>query len=459
MPEFKLSEIAFLTQGRILQGNPELIARGYSIDSRTIKEGELFFALKGERDGHEFIEDALKKGGIGAVTSKPVKVQDKNKVIILVEDTLKALQNLAKGVVKKFQPRIVGITGSVGKTTVKEFTFCLLSKFKKCIKSPGNLNNHVGLPLSILNISVEDEVAVLEMAMSSRGEISLLTEIAPPDISVITNINPVHLQFFSSIEEIALAKKEILDGTKKDGIAVLNGDDPLLEKISMDFKGRKILFGEGEKNQIRVQDIERDGEFGISFTIKFGNDTERFKFKPFTKPLVMNILPAIGVASVFGLRLKDLSPFINELRPFSMRGEIWFAGKKIIINDSYNSNPKALETMLEELSYVKNKRKIVVLGDMLELGEREEEFHRNIGRVLHRTKVDKLITVGKLAHFIGEEAMRYGMAPENIFAFEDSESASEFVKEIVSDGDVILVKGSRRLKMERVSDKLKKGDQ
>lgn len=453
MPELKICEIAEFMEGKILMGDSQAVAKGYSIDSRTIKSGELFFALKGDRDGHDFVQDALRNGGLGAVVSRMVEMPE-NKVFIYVEDTLKALQNLAKKVVERLKPKIVGITGSVGKTTVKESTFHLLSKFKKCIKSPGNLNNHVGLPLSILNIDVDDEIAILEMAMSSKGEIRLLTEIAPPDISVITNINPVHLQFFSSVEDIALAKKEILDGTKEGGVAILNGDDPLVRKISMDFRGEKIFFGKGATNQIRISDIKRDGEFGIEFTIDLEGERERFKLKPVTKPVIWNILPAIGVASAFGLKLRDISPYLSNFKPFKMRGEIVFVGNKILIDDSYNSNPRALTIMLEELSYAKG-RKIAVLGDMLELGEREEEFHREIGRLIANLKTDFLITVGKLASLMGEEAVKCGMSRENFRAFPDSESASEFVKEIVKEGDIVLVKGSRRLKMEIVSERLK----
>lgn len=455
MPELRASEIAELVKGKVLKGDPQIFAKGYSIDSRTIKEGELFFALKGERDGHDFVNDALKNGGIGAVISRNMEVSVPDKVIILVEDTLKALQTLAREVVRKIKPTIVGITGSVGKTTVKESTFYLLSKFRRCIKSPGNLNNHIGLPLSILNISVEDEVAILEMAMSSRGEIKFLTEIAPPDISVITNVNPVHLQFFSSVEEIALAKKEILDGTREGGIAVLNGDDPLVRKISMDFKGRKIFFGEGEDNEIRIQDLKRDGEFGIEFTINTGDEKERFKLKPVTKPLILNLLPAVGVAIAFGLKLKDISPFLADFKPFKMRGEIFNSGKIILIDDSYNSNPKALATMLEELSWAKGRRKIAILGDMLELGEREEEFHREMGRLIAKLGLDGLLTVGKLASLMGETAIESGMEKEKVIFFPDSESASEFLKEFIQEGDVILVKGSRRLRMEIISERLK----
>ncbi len=458
VPGLKIYEIAELMCGNILQGNPEVVAKGYSIDSRNIKDGELFFALKGERDGHDFVMDALKNGGIGAVVSKRIEIPEMERVVIYVEDTLRALQKLAKKIVERVKPKIVGITGSVGKTTVKENTFYILSKFKKCIRSPGNLNNHIGLPLSILNIGVEDEIAILEMAMSSKGEIRLLTEIASPDVSVITNVNPVHLQFFSSIEDIAFAKKEILDGTKDGGIAVLNGDDPLVRKISMDFKGDKIFFGEGEDNQIKIQDVERDGEFGIEFTIHLAGEEERFKLKPVTKPIILNILPAIGVASAFGLKLKEISPYIHDFKPFKMRGEITSIGKIILIDDSYNSNPKALATMLEELSYVKGKRKIAVLGDMLELGEREEEFHREIGKIVGKIRIDKLITVGKLASLIGEEAVKYGMERENFRSFPDSESGSDFVKELVKDEDVILVKGSRRLKMEIITERLKGGN-
>ncbi|MGQ9617386.1 MAG: UDP-N-acetylmuramoyl-tripeptide--D-alanyl-D-alanine ligase [Candidatus Aminicenantia bacterium] len=457
MPELKASEVAFMMNGRILQGNPEILVRGYSVDSRTIKKGELFFALKGVRDGHDFVEDALVKGGIGAVVSRRSEVSQKNKVIIQVDDTLRALQNLAKKVVEKLKPKVVGITGSIGKTTVKENTFYLLSKFKKCIKSLGNLNNHVGLPLSILNIDVKDEVAILEMAMSSKGEIKLLTEIAPPDIAVLTNVNPVHLQFFSSVEEIALAKKEILEGTRDGGIAVLNGDDQLVRKVSLDFKGEKVFYGEGEENDIRIEEVKRDGEFGIECTINLRGEKERFRFKPIIKPLLINILPALGVGYAFGFRLKDFSPYLSGLRPFSMRGEIYFLKNIVLINDSYNSNPKALETMLEELFYVRGKRKIAVLGDMLELGEREEEFHRNIGKAIVKYGIDNLITVGELSKFIGDEAIKSGMGKEQIFNFSDSESVVKFLKEFLSEGDIVLVKGSRKMRMEIISEKLKKG--
>jgi len=256
MAALSLIALARLMEGKLMQGRPEEIINSYAFDTRDISPGALFFALKGARDGHEFISEALKKGAKGACVSREVSGLPSEFGLILVDDTLKAMQLLAARILKNHSTKVVGITGSLGKTSTKEFAARILSTRFNVLKSPGNYNNQIGLPISILSLNESSEIAVLEMGMSQAGEIRRLTEIAPPDVAVITGIAPVHLEFFKSLEDIAQAKKEILDGARPSATAILNGDDPLLRKIGETYsKGPIIYFGSEENCRIRAVDI------------------------------------------------------------------------------------------------------------------------------------------------------------------------------------------------------------
>jgi UDP-N-acetylmuramoyl-tripeptide--D-alanyl-D-alanine ligase len=452
-----LSEIAEKMGGEILQGLHSLSFHKFNIDSRLTEPGELFFALVAERNGHDFILAAVKKGASGAVISHKITIPDKDIALIQVNDTLEALHKLAGQVLSEHPVKVIGITGSIGKTTTKEFTWRLLSRNLNVLKSEGNFNNQLGVPLSLLKLTDEHEVALLEMAMSAPGEIRTLTRIAPPDIAVITNIKPVHLQFFNSIDEIALAKKEILEGAKNDGIAVLNGDDPLVKKIAEDRKGKKILFGLSGECEVRARNIQKNGWEGMAFELKYGNREEKISLPFFYESHLYNFLAAAASAKALSVPFEDILPQIIKLKLMPNRGTLVRLAKNIkLIDDSYNSNPAALESALKALTPLPSKRKIAVLGDMLELGEKEVEYHIQAGRQVAEWGWDVLVTVGILSQHMAEGALSSGMQADQIFSFKNSEEAAEEILPLVQEGDLILVKSSRKIKIEKIVEKLKK---
>jgi len=454
--ELNLEKIAALTGGRILNGPPSLSFRAFSIDSRNIRPGDLFFAIIDRRDGHDFLADALEKGAAGAVVSRDIRPLKEGVGLIRVEDTLRALQDLAGKVISSLPVRIVGITGSIGKTTVKEFTALLLSSRLSVLKSEGNYNNHLGLPLSVLRLEPGHEVAVLEMGMSAPGEILRLTRIAPPDVAVITNIRPVHTAYFSSLQEIARAKKEILEGTKPGGTAVVNGDDPLARKIAADWQGEKILFGKSGDCTVQALSVKREGTEGISLDFSYGGSRRKVRLPFLYTGFLYDFLAASSVAFAFSLPVDEVTDRAADLHPLPMRGEVFALENDILlVDDSYNSNPAALEGALRDLSTLGARRKVAVLGDMLELGDEEETYHEQAGRQAWENGWDILVTVGPLGRSIGRGAVSAGMDPECIFSFPDADRASEHIKEIVKRGDLVLVKGSRGMQTEKIAARLK----
>ena len=455
MAAFRLDEVARLTGGRLLQGAPALSFRSYSIDSRTIAPGELFFAVPGRRDGHDYLGDAAEKGAAGAVVSRPVAVPGPGFGLVEARDTVAALQDLARAALLRRPVKVVGITGSVGKTTTKEFTAALLSSRYRVLKSEGNLNNHLGLALSLLRIEPEHQAAVLEMAMSAAGEILALTQMAPPDVAVITNVNPVHMQFFESLDGIARAKKEILDGAAKGAAAVLNGDDPLVREMAAGWRGRTVTFGLGPDCDVRAEDVRRQGYEGLDLTLKYGREEARVRFPFVNEAHVPNLLAAAAVCLALGLGLQDIAPVIPTLRPFPMRGALEETGGIRLYDDSYNSNPRALEAALRSLAGLPAGRKVAVLADMLELGEGERDFHLQAGKSVAAAGWDVLVAVGRLAAFIAEGAAGAGMDKAAIHRFPDAGAAAERIADIIRPGDLVLVKGSRGMRTEKIIARLR----
>jgi len=457
MTELSLDQVAKRTGGQIVQGSPSLAFSVFNIDSRKTVPGELFFAIVSRRNGHEFVNHALKRGALGAVISHDLPSLPEKAAIIRVKNTLKSLQKLAHSVIQERQIKVIGITGSNGKTTTKEFTSHLLSSSYHVLKSEGNYNNHLGLPLTLLKMNESHEVAVLEMGMSSPGEIKVLTQIAPPDIAVITNVNPVHLEFFSSLEEIAMAKKEILDGMKKGGTAVLNRDDPLVRKMGEGLPGEKIFFGFSPGCDIRAQNIEHKGFEGLSFMLDYGGKRKKVNFPFLYESYLYNLLASLGVAFALSLPFEKLAPLIDTLKPFSMRGTVITLDNGIkLIDDSYNSNPAALESALKGLSELPSKRKIAVLGDMLELGEKEAQFHLEAGTKVAKYKWDILVGIGRLSRNTIEGAVSAGMRKQQTYLFQDSGEAARKIVTLINKGDLILVKGSRGIKTDKIVDEIKK---
>lgn len=456
MVELRLDQIARKIEGTILQGSPSLSFRRFNIDSRRSEPGELFFALVAQRNGHDYIPHAVEKGASGAVISQKLSLPAKDVGLILVRDTLIALQSLAKKVLQEHNIKVVGITGSSGKTTAKEFSSTLLSSSYQVLKSEGNFNNQLGLPLSLLRLNNSHQVAVLEMAMNHKGEIKTLTEIAPPDVAVITNINPVHLEFFKSMDDISLAKREILEGLKEGGTAILNGDDPLVQKIAPYWKGEKITFGFSPECDVRARDIKKQALEGIRFKLLYGQKQKEILFPFFLESYLKDFLAASAIAYFFSLPLDLILDKAKSLKPLPRRGVLLsLEGNIKLFDESYNSNPVALEAVLKGLSGFPAKRKVAVLGDMLELGEKEIAYHVQAGKQVVQWGWDTLVTVGSLSRHMAEAALTSGMKKDQIYSYRDSTEAADVIRDIVQDGDFILVKGSRGIQTEIIVEKLK----
>ena len=457
MARITLQEAANKMGGRILNGTPSSVCEGYGIDTRLIQPDQLFFAVVAERDGHNYIKQAAEKGALGAVVSNKTQPPRENFALIEVNNTLLALQGLSQNVRADSEAKVIGITGSIGKTTVKSFAAHLLSHRYSILESSGNFNNHLGLPLTLLRLEPEHEVVILEMAMNSPGEIGLLTRISNPDVAVITNINPVHLEFFKGINDIALAKKEILDNMDPRRTAVLNGDDPHIRKIASDWKGDKIWFGLSEKCDIRAGNIKKESEDGMTCRLKYGG-TEGDVHLPFLyHSYLYNFLAASAIALTQGIPVEDIIKCSGDLVPLPDRGRLYRLKNGIrLIDDSYNSNPTALESALGALSEIRAERHVAVLGDMLELGQKEREFHREAGRQAHVTGWDLLVTVGPMGQDIKEGAMEAGMDRSQIYSFQTSEEAARLTPTILQSGDLVLVKGSRGIHTEKIVVSIKK---
>ena len=442
-----LSRIAeFVSASGSYDGN--VIAQRYSIDSRTIQPGDLFFAVKGERlDGHDFVEQALSKGAIAAVVRKDQLGRYLvNTPLLPVDDTLVALQTLATAVRRLWGKPLIGITGSTGKTTTKEaITHALSSRFRM-LKSEGNFNNHFGLPLTLLRLEPEHDAAVIEMGMSHLGEIAALAKIAQPEIGVVTNVAPVHLEFFESIGEIARAKYELIDSLPAGGIALLNADDEYVSQFGRDFHGKVVLYGLRTQADVRAENAKHHGAEGSTFDVVVGSCREQASLPLVGAHNIYNALAAVAVGLDRGLTLSEATGALATLAPADKRGEVVKLGNITIINDCYNSNPKALDAMVDALAAMPAKRRIVVAGEMLELGAAGEEMHRSSGRHMAEKKIDILVGVRGLAQSMVGSARQAGMRAE---FFATPQEAGEWLAHETREGDVVLLKASRGVKLEQ----------
>jgi UDP-N-acetylmuramoyl-tripeptide--D-alanyl-D-alanine ligase len=430
------------------------LAVGYSIDSRTIGPDELFFAVKGERmDGHDFVERALAKNAVAAVIGKDQLVRYAVKTRLLaVDDTLTALQTLGSAVRRLWAKPLVGVTGSTGKTTTKEAIAHVLATRFRVLKSEGNFNNHFGLPLMLLKLEAEHDIAVIEMGMSHAGEIAVLAAIAQPDIGVVTNVAPVHLEFFSSVADIARAKYELIESLHAGGTAILNADDAYVSQFGRDFHGKVVLYGLKPAADVRAENVQPRGAAGSSFDVVVGSCRE-----PATLPLIgshniCNALAAIAVGLERGLSPSEAVGALASLSPADKRGQVVQLGNITVINDCYNSNPTALDAMVDTLAAMPASRRIVVAGEMLELGPSGEEMHRRSGRHMAEKKVDVLLGVRGVAQPMVEGARSAGIRAEFVAT---PEEAGEWLARETRDGDVVLLKASRGVKLEKALERWK----
>jgi len=430
------------------------VAQGYSIDSRTIQPAELFFAVKGERfDGHDFVHQALERGAVSAVVRKDQLARFPVKTCLLaVDDTLTALQTLATAVRRLWGKPVVGVTGSAGKTTTKEAIAHVLATRYPVLRSEGNFNNHFGLPLMLLKLQPEHQVAVIEMGMSHAGEIAALAKIAQPEIGVVTVVAPVHLEYFDSLASIARAKYELIASLPAGGTAVLNADDEYVSQFGRDFPGKVVLYGTRKPADVRAENIESLGAEGSAFDIVVQGVREPATLALIGTHNISNALAAVAVGLDRGIHLSEIVAALASLTPADKRGEVVQLGNIKVINDCYNSNPKALEAMVDALVTMPAKRRIVVAGEMLELGPSGELMHRCAGKHIADKKIDVLIGVRGQAQSMVEAAEAAGMRAE--FAA-TPEEAGEWLARESREGDVVLLKASRGVRLEKALEKWK----
>ena len=458
-------------------GDPPREFSGVSIDTRTLAAGDLYVGIHGERfDGAAFAAAAIEAGAAGVVVprgwvlrsgrpwsaggAEQVPPRRVAPVVIEVDDTTVALQALAHGIRKASGTKVVAITGSAGKTTTKEVTSEFLEARYRVVRNRGNFNNHIGLPLSLIELRQRPEMAVVELGMNHAGEISTLVRVAEPDVRVWTNVGEAHLGFFASLDAIADAKAEILEGAAPSTVLVANADDPRITARIGAFAGRVVTFGiEGGYADVRASAVVDRGIEGTSARV-----TTRHGAVEIATPLVgranlANILAGIAVAEEFGVPLSSVAARAAHLRPAAHRGEVLrLANRVTVVDDSYNANPTATKKALEVLASGTAPRRIAVIGEMLELGDQSSELHEGVGRAAAGSKVDVLLAVGGApAKALADAAIAAGMAAANVHYFATSDEAADAAAALVTSGDLVLVKGSRGVKTDRVVDRLKAG--
>lgn len=458
---FRTAEILKATNGNLLQGKKNLFFSSVSTDTRKIKRGELFIPIVGKKfDGHGFVAEALKKGAAGTLVSKSVEGLPKNKVVIEVRDTQRALQDIARSHRLKFRIPFIGVTGSSGKTTTKDMIASILSQEKKTLKNEGNINNEIGVPLTLLNLNKTHGAAVIEMAMQRKGEIDELASIVLPNVALITNIGEAHMEFFRSKKKIAEVKAEMLNYLKNKDTAVLNADDDHFAFLKKRARGARVIsFGIDRGANVSAENISKKNK-GISFTLKYGSKKISIDLPLPGRHNIYNALSSAAACLSIGIRPNSIRQGLKKFKPSSKRMNIIEKDGVRVIDDSYNANPSSMKAALSVLSEEgpvigKNHlRRIAVLGDMLELGRISKRSHVEIGKYAAKRGVDILITKGHLSRDTARGAMSSGL--KSVYATRSNEEASKILRKIVKQNDVILIKGSRGMKMEEIAENILK---
>lgn len=446
MEGLSLDEVARAVGGEL--SGPNNLVQGVSIDSRTVRPGDLFVAIRGPRfDGHSFIDQAIGRGAKGVVYAGSGRPSDGRAGMIGTPDSLLALQDLARHYRRRFSPRMICITGTNGKTTVKEMITVALAPSYRVLKNQGNLNNQYGLPLSLFNLDPDHDAAVLELGMSAPGEIAQLCRMAEPEIGVVTNVGQGHTLQLKSIGAVAQAKGELLEALPQSGLAVVNGDDSKVMAQCARTRARVVTFGQGPQCQYRPDDITLEPE-GTSFSVR----GHRVSLRQLGLHNVTNSLAALAVARELGVGMAEAARELSRLEPVPMRLEMIRAGPYTIINDCYNANPPSMRAALETMQSLKTTgRKVAVLGDMLELGDTERESHFEIGRLAAEV-CSLTLAAGPLAEEIWRGVSSSG---GNGAYFCDRGSLAEKLKGILLPGDLILVKASRGMHFEEIVKSIK----
>jgi UDP-N-acetylmuramoyl-tripeptide--D-alanyl-D-alanine ligase len=459
--------------GAELVGDAAREVTGVSIDTRTLAPGELFIAIRGERfDGAEFAEAAIEKGAAGVVVprgwarpgasaadrpDRGQNISSERPIVIEVDDTTLALQSLAKAIRRESGTKVVAITGSAGKTTTKEVTAELLASRYQVIRNRGNFNNHIGLPLSLVELRHRPEVAVVELGMNHAGEIATLVRVAEPDVRVWTNVGEAHLGFFESVDAIADAKAEILEDATASTVLVANADDDRIAARSPRFSGRVVTFGLDRDADVRATVVADRGIEGTAVHVHTPAGEAAMTVPLVGRANLANVLAASAVALEFGIGLDTIVERVARLAPAPHRGEIVrLADGVTIVDDSYNANPTATKLALEVLARAGAGRRVAVLGEMLELGEQASRLHEEVGRAVAARRIDRLYAVGgPAAEAMAAAAVAGGMRPEAVRYFRTSDEAAAPVVADLTSGDVVLVKGSRGVRTDRIVERLK----
>ena len=418
------------------------MAAGWSVDSRTLQAGDVFFALRGpNHDGHAHVAEAFRRGAAAAVVDREVAADG---VVLRVADSLAALQRLAAKVRVQWNGEVVAVTGSAGKTSTKDAIAEMLTEGMNTAKNEGNLNNHVGLPLSLLRVPDNARAAVLEIGMNHAGEIRELAAIARPQTAVVTNVGYAHIENFDSIEGIAATKRELIESLRPGGTAVLNADDVRVAAFAAAHPGRTVTYGQSTEANVRAEEVEYSLD-GVQFRV----GGTRFESALIGRHSVSNILAGIAVAGVYGIAPERLGERVRNLRPGKMRGERFDCRGITVYNDCYNSNPDAARAMLEVLRDTPAERRIAVLGEMLELGHWAEPLHRDVGSYAAVCGIDVLVGIRGAACYMLDAAKRAGLRADAAFFFEDPSAAGRLVRTLAQPGDAILFKGSRGVHVEK----------
>ncbi len=455
-PVLTADDLARLTGGRLLARSDHPI-RGAAVDSRLVEPGELFVALPGENvDGHAFVADAIQRGAAAVIVTRPVADPAAlgDITVVRVADAVAALGAVAAGWRRRFSPLVVGVTGSIAKTSTKEAIAAVLASRFRTLRNEGNQNNEVGLPLTVLRLGPEHEAAVLEMGMYVGGEIADLARIAQPRIGVVTAVQPVHLARIGSLEAIEAAKGELLEALPPDGTAILNADDPIVRRMGRRSAARSMSYGFADDADVGAEGVVSAGLDGMQFTLRADGVRRPISIPTLGRLSVHNALAGAAAGRAAGLSLDEIATGLAGGWSAPHRVQVVRLGGVTVVDDTYNASPRSVVAALDLLAGLPGRRG-AVLGEMLELGEASDEGHRVVGEAAART-VDWLVVVGSGARAIAEGAAAAGLAERDIVRVPDAETALDALVPRLRDGDVVLVKASRGIALERVVDGLRR---
>ncbi len=453
---FTLGQAADITAGRLVAGSANLSVGSVAVDGRAVLPGGLFVALTGRRvDGHQFLDQAARNGARAAMISRPVPAAPGSLGLLMVTDPVAALGRLARWYRARLPVEVVAVGGSVGKTTTKDFIGQVLATRWRVYRTPGNWNTEIGVPLCVFELDRSHRLAVLELAMRRRGEISYLARMVRPRVGVVTDVSEEHIELLGSMEEVARAEAELIENLPADGLAVLNGDNPYVRGMAAECPCPVVFYGTAADCQVRLEAYRPRQLQGGWALVRVDGETLELTLPVPGRHLAFNALAAVAVGRHYGLSGAEIADALSRAQLTRMRMEVKRFGDLVVIDDAYNASPASMMAALEVLDQARGPRRIAVLGNMLELGDHSRQAHLRVGAAVAARDVQLLVCVGELARLIGEEARRRGMPQDSVVLLGDSQEAARKVPQLVQPGDVVLVKGSRGMRMELVVDALR----